>query len=80
MIYNTELTKSLVDLFGIDVLEWSKNKIRNSLEDRVHNLSEQILHGDEESYSIETLKLYKDVKDLDNEFTLLYTNEITINK
>lgn len=77
MIYNRDISIGLCELFGIESLKWSKSVIRSSLEDKVHNLSEQLLNAEDESEASEIRMKYNNVKELDNEFTELYTQELT---
>lgn len=70
MIYNEDLTNDLVQLFGEQVLSWSKEKIRNKLEDLTDEKRDSILNSNE--VSKDQLKTYQYIKDIDDKFTLEY--------
>lgn len=78
MIYNQYITDNLIELFGIQVLTWSKEKIRSDLEDKAISIAEKIVGSDmsPEDYKIEN-RNYNRIKSLDDQFTELYTKELT---
>lgn len=76
MIYNSDISKQLVDIFGIKVMKWSKPAIRNALEDKISKLSNNILL-EKNMEVVKDLKLsYEKIKELDDEFTELYIDEM----
>lgn len=73
MIYNQDLTNSLISLFGVEVLTWSKSKIRNKIEDIVDTRQAIFLH----TQSSEDARHYQRIKSIDDMFTEHYTNELS---
>jgi len=79
MIYNEILTYKLINIFGNIVLEWGKNKIRNSLEEQVERIKSLILYGENKDIRDKARELFKQIKSVDDEFTELYINDIKEN-
>jgi len=76
MIYNSDISKRLVDIFGIKVMKWSKPAIRNALEEKIYEISNEILL-EMNMEIVKDLKLsYEKIKELDDEFTELYIDEM----
>jgi hypothetical protein len=83
MIYSESLTNKLIALFGKDVVNWTKTKIRNELEGYVSLVNERILKLENSSLVKDALVLYHEVKDIEDQFMENYTIEldkIDINK
>ena len=76
MIYNEELTSKLKEVLGNDVEDWDKSIIRSELENEVatlHNLAMTAKSKEDRSLAFE---FFLEVKDIDNDFTELYINEL----
>lgn len=76
MIYNSDITKRIIDTLGIESKSWSKPIIRNALEDRVNTLSDRILSANAEVDTKELKLTYREVKQLDDDFMELYIKEL----
>lgn len=76
MIFNTELTLELIELFGAEVLGWSYSKIRSELEDAVNKALYNIDNTSSKPIKAHMFAIYADLKDLDNRFTEYYTNSL----
>lgn len=76
MIFNADITDRLTDLFGEDVLGWSRSKIRNKLEEAVSETLKQV--REEKTMAMKKImaQAYNKVRDLDNDFTELYTSSL----
>lgn len=72
MIYNQDLTDALIDIFGVRVLTWSKNSIRNEIEDLVIQYEKAYLADN----TNKNHRDYNRVKALDDVFTELYIEEL----
>lgn len=75
MIFNSDITNRINEIFGEQSINWSKPIIRNALENKISLLSNKIL-----SSSVGTdgeLKMeYNKIKELDNDFMELYMEEL----
>jgi len=76
MIYSESLTNKLVTLFGKDVVNWTKSKIRNELEGYVSLINERILKLENSSLVNDAITLYHEVKNIENEFMERYIKEL----
>lgn len=76
MIYNQELTDNLKEIFGQDVLSWSKSKIRNELENIVNETHNVAMTATTEEDKNKAFNLYREFKAIDDEFTELYILEL----
>jgi len=76
MIYDESLTNKLVTLFGKDVVNWTKSKIRNELEGYVSLINERILKLENSSLVNDAITLYHEVKNIENEFMERYIKEL----
>jgi hypothetical protein len=75
MIYNKELTDELVECFGEEVFNWSKSTIRYNLEMAVEAAKRLILNCHPSARDA-IHKIYNEIKEVDDQFTELYINEI----
>ena len=76
MIYNKELTSKLRELLGNDVEEWDRSVVRTELEKEVEILHNLAMTAKTKEIRDSTFEVFKVVKDIDDEFTELYTNEL----
>lgn len=76
MIYNKDLTAKLELLFGEIVLSWTNAKIRNELEEAVSKTHEIAMGSGTKKIRDEAFLIFKEIKDIDDSFTELYTNEL----
>lgn len=76
MIYNNELTEKLKEFYGNDVLTWPKSNIRWLLEEGVKSAERLILDPSYKAILNSTYSIYQEFKEVDNEFTEHYTNEL----
>jgi hypothetical protein len=76
MIYSKELTKDLINIFGTDVLSWSKHTIRLKIEDKVEESKKALLKYSKNN--IVELLTYQKYLELDNTFTENYIFELEI--
>ena len=76
MIYNKKMTDKLIEALGPEVLEMSKNEIRMNLEDAVIFANNLLVDAKTESIRSQALNLYTQIKEVDNEYTELYIQEL----
>lgn len=76
MIYNEDLTKDLIDLFGKEVKEWSKSKVRNQLEAEVERQKEKVLSSVEDEILCVSMTSYRTIKDLEDKFMNFHMIEL----
>ncbi len=76
MIYNKELTSKLRELLGNDVEEWDRLVVRTELEKEVEILHNLAMTAKTKEIRDSTFEVFKVVKDIDDEFTELYINEL----
>ena len=75
-IYNKELTSKLESLFTDTVFSWTKNKIRNELEEAVvktHNIA--VGNGSKATRN-KAFEVFREIKDVDDAFMTLYMREL----
>lgn len=75
IIYNKRITEKLTEALGPEVLEMTKSQIRGKLEDGVNEANNLIINANSQSLRDQALRIYYEIKEVDNEFTELYTNE-----
>jgi hypothetical protein len=76
MIYNKDLTDNLVELFGEEIKEWSKAKIRNTIENSVIEAEKLILDIEHSVLREGVHQVYIKLKNIDNQFTENYIAEL----
>jgi hypothetical protein len=76
MIYTEELTSRLKGLLGNDVEEWDKSVIRAELENEVETLHNLAMMAKTKEVRDSAFEVFHVVKDIDNEFTELYIQEL----
>ena len=76
IIYNKGLTGKLEALFGETVLSWTNAKIRNELETSVAEVHEVVMGSGTKKIRDEAFEIFQSIKDIDDEFTDLYINEL----
>ena len=80
MIYDRNLTTSLIEIFGSNCTDWSKAKIRNELEDEVYNIHEKMINEKNIKLRNIIFDVYHSIKSIDNTFTEYYINELDNSK
>ena len=73
---NKELLSKISIILSEDISNWTINKIRNELEDKRFNLSEQILNCDIDEELISLKNKYNTIVSVDDEFTELCIQEL----
>lgn len=76
MIYNKDLTNSLIEVFGDEVKEWSKDKVRSQLDDVVEEVNKLLLASENKLIREGLHATYLQVKDVDNTFMELFMKEL----
>ena len=76
MTYNEVLTKKLNDFFGEDTSDWPKSTLRNQLETAVSTQKNMVLTSVEDELLCQSMKLYRAIKDLEDEFMGYYMMEL----
>ena len=75
-IYNKELTSKLESLFTDTVFSWTKNKIRNELENLVSKAHSLAVMDNNKIVREIAFEMFSNIKEIDDEFTELYTQEL----